>query len=559
MFNSHILRPLKNILSFVYRHPINYHFLIFVVSFFIAFMLNTNFNHAFNTHAIQSDFSYLVWVGIPIHASIIALILELVCWSISIKPLLCIILLLSSICGFYMESLGLNFNEDIIQSVFETHMNEALDMINMGLLSYVCIYGILPCILVILIQLKKYTILRALTHKILALMVLISFFSVAYVSFGKDIVFVFKSHKPLSTLPNPIAPIRSLVQYIGHSKERHIVQTFIAQDATLDSLSPPQVVVLFIGESARAANFFLNGYPRNTNPYTSQILQHIAQDSLSSQSQDSEKLISFTQFYSCGVITAISVPCMLTHYTQQTYTSRNLSLYTNNILDIAQSAGYEVWYLGNNGGNCVGGCDRNIDNSHKKIYAGDSIDGVMLPDVKQILKQLNNAHSKTQRIFLIMHGYGSHGASYYTRYPPNFEHFTPVCKQKELSKCTQDEIRNAYDNTLLYSDYVLAQTIQILKQLKVRSLLWYVSDHGESLGEYGQYMHGGLGYTFAPKVQKHIPSLLWFSKGWGSLPQIFESRKNETLNHDYIFHTLLHLLGIKTKDYDESLDIAGKS
>ncbi len=242
---------------------------------------------------------------------------------------------------------------------------------------------------------------------------------------------------------------------------------------------------------------------------------------------------------------------MLTNYTQETYTNRNLSLYINNILDIAQSVGYEVWYLGNNGGKCVGGCDRNI--KHTIIYPTDSLDSVMLPDIKNIIA---NAHKMRQNTFIVVHQYGSHGASYSKRYPPDWTRFTPVCEEKELSKCTYEEIINAYDNSLVYSDWILAQMIENLQKVDdMRSMLWYVSDHGESLGELGQYMHGGLGYTLAPKYQKHIPSIMWFSTGWENAPAKARERINHHLSHDYVFHTLLHILGIHTQDYQQALDI----
>lgn len=334
-------------------------------------------------------------------------------------------------------------------------------------------------------------------------------------------------------MPNPIAPIRSTILYIQNSQERQFTPILIAQDAHLAANTPPQIVLLVIGESARSANFSLNGYPKPTNPYT-----------------ESLNVISFKDFYSCGVITAISVPCMLTHYTHKTYTHRNLSLYVNNILDIAQSVGYEVWYLGNNGGKCIGGCDRNI--AHKILYPTDSFDGVILPDIQHIIQ---NAQKRQKHIFIIAHQYGSHGASYVNRYPVDFTYFTPVCTHKELSKCDYEEIVNAYDNTLRYGDWVLAQMIHILQKSSMRSMLWYVSDHGESLGELGQYMHGGLGYNLAPKYQKHIPSIMWFSTQWGQLPNLALNHINTTLNHDYVFHTLLHILGIQTQDYDENLDI----
>lgn len=528
-----MLTLFKNRFSF----SLNYHWLILFAALFISLFLNNSFNTTFDEASMQAGFNYLVEgrIGKIVHTLILALALEILCMRFSVKYVLGLILLLASVCGYYMDSLGIVINEDIIQSVLETHYYEAKDMLNLGLIGYIVGFGILPCLALSLVKLKKYSFLNACKQKVVIIITLSAFLGLSFVvGVGNDIVFVYKSHKNLVSMPNPIAPIRSSILYIQNSQERrHLTPFLIAQDAHLSQDTPPQIVLFVIGESARSANFSLNGYTQPTNPYTSTL-----------------NVISFRDFYSCGVITAISVPCMLTHYTHKTYTNRHLSLYVNNILDIAQSVGYKVWYLGNNGGKCVGGCDRSI--KHTILYPSDSLDEVMLPDIERIIQ---DAQKHKQNTFIIAHQYGSHGASYASRYPSNFERFTPVCEQKELSKCTYEEIVNAYDNALLYNDWLLAQMIHLLQKVDLRSMLWYVSDHGESLGELGQYMHGGLGYTLAPKYQKHIPSIMWFSHQWGDMPALALTQQDKTLNHDYVFHTLLHLLGIQTQDYDKNLDI----
>lgn len=514
------------------QFSLNYHFLILLSSAFIVFCLNNFFNTAFNTIAHQVGFDYLVWLNGAIHTLILALAFEIISLRLSVKYVIGIVLLLCSVCGFYMDSLGVAFDGDIIQSIFETHIDEAFDLINFGLVQHIVLFGVIPIVLLIFIKVKKVPFVRAFFQKLILICILSALIGGSYGLWGKDIVFVFKAQKKLENMLNPISPLRSLFLYVQHLQEKDFVPTLIAQDAHLMQI-PPQIVVLVIGESARSANFALNGYTKPTNPYTSAL-----------------DMISFKKFYSCGVVTAISVPCMLTNYTRETYTHRNLSLYINNILDIAQSVGYEVWYLGNNGGKCVGGCDRNI--KHTLLYPSDSFDGVMLPDIQKIIAE---AQKKQRNTFIVAHQYGSHGASYHKRYPQDWTRFTPVCKQNELSKCTYEEIVNAYDNSLVYSDWVLAQIIENLKKLTMRSMLWYVSDHGESLGELGQYMHGGLGYSLSPEHQKHIPSMMWFSAGWERFPNAAKARVNDHLSHDYVFHTLLHILGIQTKDYQSTLDI----
>src|SRR6185312_9502252 len=118
-----------------------------------------------------------------------------------------------------------------------------------------------------------------------------------------------------------------------------------------------------------------------------------------------------------------------------------------------------------------------------KICAGTrcNYDEVLLSGLEQRIRT-----SSSQRVFVVLHQSGSHGPAYYTKYPPEFEYFKPVCKTVELGKCTQQELINAYDNTILYEDYFISQAIGVLKRLSHRcALLIYVSDHGESLGEYG--------------------------------------------------------------------------
>lgn len=137
------------------------------------------------------------------------------------------------------------------------------------------------------------------------------------------------------------------------------------------------------------------------------------------------------------------------------------------------------------------------------------------------------------------------------RYPQEFEFFTPICTQSNLQECSRESLLNAYDNSLRYTDFLIAQIIKEVQNLN--AFVWYISDHGESLGENGMYMHGGLPYMLSPKEQTHIPSLLYVSDP--SQRALAKRRQDERLNHDYVFHTLLHLLGIHTQDYEARLDI----
>jgi lipid A ethanolaminephosphotransferase len=165
---------------------------------------------------------------------------------------------------------------------------------------------------------------------------------------------------------------------------------------------------------------------------------------------------------------------------------------------------------------------------------------------------------KTKDIFIVLHQMGNHGPAYFKRYPKKFEIFKPVCKTNELDKCTNEEIGNAYDNAILYTDYFLAKVISFLKlnSNKFNTAMLYVSDHGESLGENGVYLHS-LPYLMAPKEQIEVPMIMWF--GGKMLEETSQIKLNRILgfpfSHDNIFHTVLGMMEVKSSAYDANKDI----
>ena len=157
--------------------------------------------------------------------------------------------------------------------------------------------------------------------------------------------------------------------------------------------------------------------------------------------------------------------------------------------------------------------------------------------------------SKKEKILLILHTSTSHGPTYFKKYPQHFNEFTPVCKSVELGKCTQEELINAYDNTILYTDYILASLIEQLKELDgYSSSMFYVSDHGESLGENNLYMHG-IPASIAPKEQLEIPFIIWLSDNTKEL------RENKSLSQHHVFHSILDFLALDSPIYDEEMSV----
>ncbi len=288
------------------------------------------------------------------------------------------------------------------------------------------------------------------------------------------------------------------------------------------------VIVLIIGETARAHNFHLYGYPRNTNPLL-----------------ETAGVLTFKNTSSCTTYTTGSLACMLSYNSREKNAEPLPSYLTRLGVDV-------VWRTNNWGEPPINVTDYQEASELRKncIGEGCNFDEVLLSGLSQRIQSSNKP-----KILIVLHTKGSHGPSYYSRYPPQFEKFTPVCRYEEISKCTQQELINAYDNTILYTDYFLYKTIKILKKLKgIPVMLIYISDHGESLGEQGLYLHG-TPYMFAPDFQKQIPFLIWMSNDFTKLKGIKNIPQDNQYSHSNIFHTIIGAFDIKTKIYNRNLDV----
>ena len=297
-----------------------------------------------------------------------------------------------------------------------------------------------------------------------------------------------------------------------------------------------------MGETSRAANFSLGGYAHDTNPRLKQ-----------------DNVVYFPNTTSCGTATAISVPCMFSNMPRQNY-DEELAHHQEGLLDIIQRAGIQVLWNENDGG-CKGACDRV---PHQDVTAlnlpGLCIDGECQDEAlfHQLEDYINNLQHDG---VIVLHTIGSHGPTYYNRYPAAFRKFTPTCDTSQIQTCTQEQLVNTYDNTILYIDYIVDKAIKLLqsKQDKFTTSLVYLSDHGESLGEDGVYLHG-LPYSIAPETQKHIPMLIWLSedyqKRYGVDNQCLQKEaQQKNFSQDNLFSTMLGMTGVSTKEYRAQDDI----
>lgn len=364
--------------------------------------------------------------------------------------------------------------------------------------------------------------------------------------FYKDYASVFRNNKELVKSLSPSNSIVALNSWYAHNRMDNLPLVKIGEDArqkpVMHSGPRKNLTIVVLGETSRAGNFSLGGYDRETNPR----LQR-------------DDVVYFPKTTSCGTATAVSVPCMFSNMPRAHY-DEELAHHQEGVLDILQRAGVQVLWNDNDGG-CKGACDRvphqNVTDLH---LSGQCIDGECYDEV--LFHNLDSyIDNLKQDGIIVLHTIGSHGPTYYNRYPAEFKKFTPTCDTNEIQSCTQQQLTNTYDNTILYVDYVVDKAIKLLqsKQDKFTTSLVYLSDHGESLGEDGVYLHG-LPYSIAPDTQKHVPMLLWLSpdyqQRYGVSSQCLQQQaKTKDYSQDNLFSTLLGLLGVSTHEYQAADDI----
>ena len=476
------------------------------------------------------------------------LVLTILGTRLTFKPLVIFLLPVTAGVSYFMWEYGVVIDNNMIQNAVETNTSEARDLVSLKMIGAIVLCGLVPAYFVWSTPIAYRPFWQEVRAKlpwgigsaVIALAAVASFFM--------DFTSVFREQKELRLTLTPSNYITALRDYAKKSlRGPPAVAAPFGTDAkrgpTWTAPARKSVTVLVIGETARAANFSLNGYARDTNPRLSKL----------------EGLINFPQVTSCGTATAQSVPCMFSG-AGRAGTSSDISLKREGLLHMLQRAGFSVSWKENQAG-CKAVCNNiptEITTTTKLIpfyNNGESNDAVMLHGLEEKIS------SASDDAVIVLHLMGSHGPTYYKRYPPEFEVFTPVCKSAQFSRCTSEEIVNAYDNTILYTDHVLGELAAILQRLDVKghpASMIYVSDHGESLGEKNIYLHG-MPWAIAPKVQKHVPMVVWLSPLYQTMFGVngacMAGHAKAEYSHDNFFHSVLGLLDVETSTYDAALDM----
>lgn len=491
--------------------------------------------------AFPGDFFFKISVFVVL-ASVLNITLTLLALRNLTRYVLAVFLLFAALHSYFTDQLGIVGDQAMILNILKTDFREARDLFNFEILGYLIFLGLLPSLLlaktevpVVSLKIEFKTKIRDIGLSLAVILAMLFLFGKSYASF-------FREHKTVRYYANPVYLMYSAVKLASASVENVNQEvTPLGLDAKIPASDVDKELIIFVlGETARSDRFSLNGYAKDTNP----LLKN-------------EKVFSFTNVYSCGTSTAVSVPCMFSVFGREAFNHEKTTA-SENLVDVLERTGrVEVLWRDNNSDSK--GVAMRAPYEDFKTPKTNTICDVECRDEGMLvgLQAYINRQPLKKDIFIVLHQMGNHGPAYYKRYPKTFEKFQPACHDNDLGQCTNEEIDNAYDNAILYTDHFLSKVIQLLKSNdQYETAMFYVSDHGESLGENGIYLHG-LPYSISPVEQRKVPLIAWFGRRFREdldLPAI-QSKLGNQFTHDNVFHTILRMLEVGTSLYDPKKDI----
>ena len=461
----------------------------------------------------------------------------------TVKPFLSLLLIATAAAAYYMERYAIYLDRTMMANVVATNPREARELLGSGAAAHVFLWGVLPSALLWWPAVKTRTWRRAAAVRSGLVAAALGIGVASLVLVFAQAASLMRNHREMRWLITPANALVALAQNAADQGAATGPKVAIATDAkrTAPARARPLFFVLVVGETARAQDFSLNGYARDTNPELAR-----------------RNVVDFPHASSCGTSTEVSLPCMFSQYGRAHYDEVKIATHQS-VLDVLARVGVKVLWRDNQSG-CKGVCDSvTVERLDRQDVPGLCADGQCFDEI--LVRGLDRiAAGASGDMLVVLHQLGSHGPAYFRRYPPQFKRFMPTCDSDDLRQCDGAAIVNAYDNTILYTDHVLAQAIDLLDaaQQTHDTALLYLSDHGESLGENGLYLHG-IPYAIAPDAQTHVPLVLWMSHSFQSDVGIdgdcMRARAQRPASHDDLFHTLLGVFSVRTRAYDASLDL----
>lgn len=461
------------------------------------------------------------------------------------KLMLCALMLICALTSFFTDRFGVLYDPQMVQNLTVARMDEAGDLLSGSLIAHLTLYGGLPIFMILSITVKQPRVLPALGLWIASVFTgLLACTAIILSQYSTFASYRTPQRDPVLLALHPFSELSAAYTALRLALEPALpapapIATDASRSLPAGPQRPPLFVLMVVGESARAANFGLGGYARDTTPELA-----------------AREVIYFPQTTACGTATAVSVPCMFSPLSAKAFTiSKNRRI--ENVLDVAARIGLDVHWIENDR-EFYGVADRIPVTNFADNGRSDACPSKRCPDEILLPDLMNRIATAKTDTLLVVHLVGSHMV-YSDRYPPSFETFAPVCHGTDLSSCPRQDLVNGYDNSIRYTDHVLARMIDALAaRPDLATAMVYTSDHGESLGEHGLFAHS-TPPLLAPAEQTRVPFLMWLSDPYtklrGFAPDCIRARTATPASHDNIFHTLLGLAGIETTARDPALDL----
>lgn len=496
----------------------------------------------------QADVNWLFVATIPLFLlTALNVVFSLFSVKYIAKPFFMLVTLISSFVFYAALKYHVVFDYGMIENTFQTNQAEAMTYVNLASIGNFLLTGILPALLIYKANIHYRPFTRELLKKLLFMAVNLVVIALIAVFFFQNYVAFGRNNDQMKRYIIPTYYIGSLAKYINvQYLQTPLKYKQLGLDAKLHTAkdAKPNLMVLVVGETARAKNYHYYGYHKDTNPFTQRL-----------------DMVAFNDVHSCGTATAVSLPCMFSRMNRSNYDARHAKA-QDTLVDVLAHAGVAVNWLDNDSG-CKGVCKRikhitvPVDSDHKLCNGQFCYDQVLVDRLKQQLADIKDPRTS----LVVLHIIGSHGPTYYLRYPDDKRLFTPDCRHSDIQNCSHEALVNAYDNTIAYTDFILSEVVGLLKQQadKFNTGLLYLSDHGESLGEKGMYLHGAP-YAIAPSEQTHIPLLTWFSPGFVSANKlnmqcVRDEAKKGGYSQDNLFDSILGLMNVSTGLYRKQQDM----
>ena len=473
-----------------------------------------------------------------------ALLFGLLLWRWNAKVLLTALFVATAFATHYMDSFNVYLDADMLRNVLATDHKESRELMTPALILPLLGHALLPCTLLWRLRLRKRSTGRALMWRALFLLGVVVVTGAGTLASFQNISSLMRNHREVRYLATPINYLVALKQNLSSAspiKQQPKLPLGTDAKATPRAAgSKPRLLVLVVGETVRAQNWGLNGYERQTTPELSQA-----------------GVINFPDMHACGTSTEVSLPCMFSPFGRRDYDAKKIRAHQS-LLHVLEHAGIATLWRDNQSG-CKGVCDgletQQLDDATTPDLCADGrcMDEILLQDLPV------QARAKPGDRVIVLHQLGNHGPSYYQRYQAQFRQYAPTCDTPDLGKCSRAQIVNSYDNAVRYTDHFLTRAIATLRGMDdYDTAMVYLSDHGESLGEKGLYLHG-MPYAIAPEEQTRVPMVMWFSPQFaanrGLDLQCLRQRAQQRTDQDNLFPSVLGLMQVRTSVYAREHDL----